>query len=74
MKVFNPRNQSAVTSSALAILAIFVLSAIAFNGVEELLQMYVNNSVQMASGQQNSDSSVGYYGIKMVLATTTDGA
>lgn len=74
MKLFDPRNQSAVTSSALVILAIFVLSAIAFNGVEELLQMYVNNSVQMASGQQISDSSVGYYGIKMVLATTTDGA
>jgi hypothetical protein len=44
------------------------------SGEEELLQMYVNNSVQMASGQQISDSSVGYYGIKMVLATTTDGA
>ncbi|HEU4821947.1 MAG TPA: hypothetical protein VFS97_00840 [Nitrososphaeraceae archaeon] len=74
MKVFHPRNQSAVTSSAFVILAIFVLSAIAFSGVEELLQMYVNNSVQMASGQQISDSSVGYYGIKMALATKTDGA
>jgi plastocyanin len=54
--------------SSFIIIAVFIFSVIAING-----QMYNNNSIHIASGQQLSDSSMDYDGMKTALATATDG-
>lgn len=72
MKVFNLINQSVVISSFI-IIAIFIFSVIAFNDVADLLQVYNNNSIHIATAQQISDSSMDYGGKKIALARATDG-
>ncbi len=72
MKVPNLTNQSVVISSFI-IIAIFIFSVIAFNGLGDLLQMYDNNSIHIASAvQQISGSSMDYDDMKITLATATD--
>jgi plastocyanin len=71
MKLFNLKNRN--LASIIAIMLIFIFSAIAFSGFGDLLQIYSNNSIRVANAQQISDSSTAPGETKITPVTSTNG-